>query len=243
MTNTRCLTEGVDVPAIDCVVFADPKQSRIDIVQAAGRALRTHEGKKYGYILLPLVVPRETDFEEFAETTAFRQVVRTIAALSIQDERIVDEFRAILQGRRPTGKIVEIGGYVPVGMHMSLGRFAWRDYCNSGRRPSEIPFFGRLRKRLAGFEPSWAHERHREQCRMCDEQEQQGRPNQLFFRGNHLDWPSQPNRRPPGTPIWPNLARVIDLQEFMGRRSSHPQARRCGPLPVPRSAALSCAPT
>jgi hypothetical protein len=50
--------------------------------------------------------------------------VRTIAALSIQDERIVDEFRAILQGRRPTGKIVEIGGDVPVGMHMSLGRFA-----------------------------------------------------------------------------------------------------------------------
>jgi hypothetical protein len=175
MTNARCLTEGVDVPAIDCVVFADPKQSRIDIVQAAGRALRTYEGKKYGYILLPLVVPREMDFEEFAETTAFRQVVRTIAALSIQDERIVDEFRAILQGRRPTGKIVEIGGYVPVGMHMSLGRFAeaistriwesvgranwrtfeearafvhkldlhsgddWRDYCNSGRRPSDIP--------------------------------------------------------------------------------------------------------
>ena len=68
---------------------------------------------------------------------------------------------------------------------------------------------------------------------MCDEQEQQGRPNQLFFRGNHLDWPSQPNRRPPGTPIWPNLARVIDLQEFMGRRPSHPQARRCGLLPVP----------
>ena len=51
---------------------------------------------------------------------------------------------------------------------------------------------------------------------MCDEQEQQGRPNQLFFRGNHLDWPGQPNRRPPGTPIWHNLARVIDLQEFMG---------------------------
>jgi predicted helicase len=124
MTNARCLTEGVDVPAIDCVVFADPKQSRIDIVQAAGRALRTYEGKKYGYILLPLVVPREMDFEEFAETTAFRQVVRTIAALSIQDERIVDEFRAILQGRRPTGKIVEIGVDVPAGMHMSLGRFA-----------------------------------------------------------------------------------------------------------------------
>jgi predicted helicase len=46
MTNARCLTEGVDVPAIDCVVFADPKQSRIDIVQAAGRALRVSAGEK-----------------------------------------------------------------------------------------------------------------------------------------------------------------------------------------------------
>src|SRR5262249_10756703 len=124
MTNARCLTEGVDVPAIDCVVFADPKQSRIDIVQAAGRALRTSPGKDYGYILLPIVVSGEMDFEEFAETTAFRQVVRIVAALSTQDERIVDEFRAIQQGRRPTGKIVEIAGDVPVGIRMSLGRFA-----------------------------------------------------------------------------------------------------------------------
>ena len=174
MTNARCLTEGVDVPAIDCVAFADPKQSRIDIVQAAGRALRRYSGKDYGYILLPIVVPRGMDFEEFAETTAFRQVVRIIAALSTQDERIVDEFRAIQRGRIPTGKIVEIGGDVPVGMHMSLSQFAeaistriwnsvgrvnfrtfedarafvrdlglksygeWNDYCASGRKPPDI---------------------------------------------------------------------------------------------------------
>src|SRR6185295_6828474 len=53
MTNARCLTEGVDVPAIDCVLFADPKKSKIDIVQAAGRALRPYKGKTYGYIMLP----------------------------------------------------------------------------------------------------------------------------------------------------------------------------------------------
>lgn len=45
MTNARCLTEGVDVPAIDCVLFADPKQSKIDIVQSSGRALRPFVGK------------------------------------------------------------------------------------------------------------------------------------------------------------------------------------------------------
>jgi predicted helicase len=124
MTNARCLTEGVDVPAIDCVMFADPKQSRIDIVQAAGRALRRHAEKDYGYIVVPLIVPEKMDFQDFAETTAFRQVAQTITALSIQDERIADEFRAIEQGRKPSGKIVEIEGDVPVGMKIELGDFA-----------------------------------------------------------------------------------------------------------------------
>jgi hypothetical protein len=124
MTNARCLTEGVDVPAIDCVMFADPKQSRIDIVQAAGRALRRYRDKKYGYIAIPLVVPENMEFEQFAETIAFRQVAQTITALSTQDERIAEEFRAIEKGRVSSGKIVEIEGDVPIGMKMKLGDFA-----------------------------------------------------------------------------------------------------------------------
>src|SRR5258708_29230757 len=64
------------------------------------------------------------DFEKFAETTAFKQVVQTITALSTQDERIADEFRAIEQGRVPSGKIVEIEGDIPVGMKMKLDDFA-----------------------------------------------------------------------------------------------------------------------
>ena len=124
MTNARCLTEGVDVPTVDCVTFADPKQSRVDIVQAAGRALRLHKTKEFGYIVVPLVVPEDIDFQTFAETTAFRQVAQTLAALSSQDERIADEFRAIKEGRASSGKIIEIQGDVPVGMQMSLGDFA-----------------------------------------------------------------------------------------------------------------------
>ena len=124
MTNARCLTEGVDVPATDCVLFADPKQSRIDIVQAAGRALRRYPGKDYGYVLLPLVVPSKIEFSKFAKTTAFWQVAHTITALSIQDERIAEEFRAIKKGHISSGKIVEIEGDVPVGMKIKLGDFA-----------------------------------------------------------------------------------------------------------------------
>jgi hypothetical protein len=144
LTNARCLTEGVDVPVIDCVMFADPKQSRIDIVQAAGRALRQYRGKEFGYIVVPLIVPSKTDFEAFADTTAFRQVVQTITALSTQDERIADEFRAIETGRISSGKIIEIDGDVPIGMKMTVTDFAeaistriWENVARVNWRPYE----------------------------------------------------------------------------------------------------------
>jgi hypothetical protein len=123
LTNARCMGEGVDVPAIDCVLFADPKQNCVDIIQAAGRAMRTSPGKKYGYILMPIVVPEGASPEKIAESTAFRRTARIVAALSTADSRIVDQFRAIQYGRRPTGKIVEIIGGIPVGMHMPFDQF------------------------------------------------------------------------------------------------------------------------
>lgn len=123
LTNARCLGEGVDVPAIDCVLFADPKQSVIDIVQAAGRALRPHKPKDMAYILIPLVVPFGKTFDEFAETTEFRQVARTISALSTQDERIAEQFRATTKGKRRHGNIVEIEGDVKVGSKIGFANF------------------------------------------------------------------------------------------------------------------------
>ncbi len=101
VTNARCLTEGVDVPRIDCVFFADPKGSTIEIVQAAGRALRLAEGKKLGYILLPLVVPDGATLDEIAETTAFKFVLFVLRALATHDDRIVEWFRATAEGRTP----------------------------------------------------------------------------------------------------------------------------------------------
>jgi hypothetical protein len=144
MTNARCLQEGIDVPAIDCVVFADPKQSTTDVIQAAGRAMRRSKGKKYGYIVVPIIVPDWMAFEEFAKTTPFRTVVRIITALSVHDTRIVDELRAIHYGRVSKGKIIKIDGKVPVGMCMSLARFAdavstklWENVARVNWRPFE----------------------------------------------------------------------------------------------------------
>jgi predicted helicase len=56
ITNAKCLTEGVDIPKIDCVLFADPKSGVIDIVQAVGRALRIEKTKKFGYVVVPIII-------------------------------------------------------------------------------------------------------------------------------------------------------------------------------------------
>ena len=103
MTNARCLTEGVDLPAIDCVVFTDPKKSKVDIVQAAGRALRLSPGKKFGYILIPLIIPKNENATEAAKDTAFEEIVTTIRALASQDSRIIEYLRAVSSGTIPKG--------------------------------------------------------------------------------------------------------------------------------------------
>jgi superfamily II DNA or RNA helicase len=97
ITNARCLTEGVDVPAIDAVLFADPKQSKIDIVQAAGRALRKFDGKEFGYIIVPVVLDEEA---ENLSDDAFKQIITVISALGVHDERIIEEFKEIANGKR-----------------------------------------------------------------------------------------------------------------------------------------------
>jgi len=125
MTNARCLTEGVDIPAIDCILFADPKQSIVDIVQASGRALRPHLAKECGYIMLPLIVPDDESFEKFSDSTPFKEVARIISALSTQDEGIAEEFRIISSGNKNgiERKII-FDGTVPVGMKLDISSFA-----------------------------------------------------------------------------------------------------------------------
>ena len=89
ITNARCLTEGVDVPNIDCIVFADPKKSKIDIVQALGRALRKKVGKEFGYVIIPIVY---NDNHE-VDNESFNELVTTIRGLAANDERIIEHFK------------------------------------------------------------------------------------------------------------------------------------------------------
>jgi hypothetical protein len=100
LTNARCLTEGVDVPAVDMVAFIDPKQSRIDIAQATGRAMRKQQGastKTVGYVVVPVFA---TDFDQHSlneaiESEAFDQVADVLNALQEQDEDLLDIIREL----------------------------------------------------------------------------------------------------------------------------------------------------
>lgn len=112
ITNARCLTEGVDVPGIDCVLFADPKKSTIDIVQAVGRALRPSPDKQYGYVVIPVLIDENTPTE-----TSYDSILMTLRALASNDERIVEEFRSISQGTKQSStNIVSIDTSSGVGI-------------------------------------------------------------------------------------------------------------------------------
>ncbi|MGO9112954.1 MAG: integrase repeat-containing protein [Thermoguttaceae bacterium] len=99
ITNARCLTEGVDVPNIDCILFADPRKSTVDIVQAVGRALRTAEGKKVGYVVIPVLIDTPIQGTNIKESP-FDSVLCVLRALAANDERIIDYFRTIASSRK-----------------------------------------------------------------------------------------------------------------------------------------------
>lgn len=92
ITNARCLTEGVDVPNIDCVLFADPRQSTIDIVQAVGRALRLAKDKTFGYVLVPILIDDENIDIDDIKNKSFQAIINILRALASNDERIIDYF-------------------------------------------------------------------------------------------------------------------------------------------------------
>lgn len=111
MTNARCLTEGIDVPAIDVVFFGDPKNSKIDIVQAAGRAMRRADevGKKLGFIVVPIFHRDKEKLDEIIEKGPFKNLISVIKALSSQDERLQEEIRSFKLGKGIRNNNVERG--------------------------------------------------------------------------------------------------------------------------------------
>jgi superfamily II DNA or RNA helicase len=103
ITNARCLTEGVDVPAVDMVAFVDPRKSKIDIAQAAGRAMRQSKAtnKKLGYIVVPLFIEQkkgETEAQAFTRA-GFDEVAEVLAAMLESDDDLVDTIKELQEAR------------------------------------------------------------------------------------------------------------------------------------------------
>jgi hypothetical protein len=103
ITNARCLTEGVDVPAVDMVAFVDPRKSKIDIAQAAGRAMRQSKAtnKKLGYIVVPLFIEQkkgETEAEAFTRS-GFDEVAEVLGAMLESDDDLVDTIKEMQEAR------------------------------------------------------------------------------------------------------------------------------------------------
>ena len=92
ITNARCLVEGVDVPAVDLVLFADKKRSRVDIVQAIGRCLRKSGTKKFGYVIVPFIFDKKLKPENLLKTE-YKDVIKTIRILSLYDKTFAEDIK------------------------------------------------------------------------------------------------------------------------------------------------------
>ncbi|GAA9467977.1 hypothetical protein UBN116_11340 [Helicobacter pylori] len=93
LSNARCLSEGVDVPALDSIIFFDGKSAMVDIIQAVGRVMRKAKHKKRGYIILPIALEESEiqNLDEAVNNTNFKNIWKVIKALRSHDPSLVDE--------------------------------------------------------------------------------------------------------------------------------------------------------
>ena len=110
LSNVRFLTEGIDVPNLDAIIFFSPKKSQVDIVQAVGRIMRRAEGKEYGYIILPIVVADGVDPRDALDNDKqYKQVWQVLNALRSTDERFDAEVNKLDLNKKKDGRINFIG--------------------------------------------------------------------------------------------------------------------------------------
>ena len=111
LSNARCLTEGVDVPALDAVLFLAPRKSQVDVVQAVGRVMRRAEDKQMGYIILPVVIsPDEDPSRALDDNKTFQVVWSVLRALRSHDDRFDLEINSLDLNNSPTERIKLISG-------------------------------------------------------------------------------------------------------------------------------------
>jgi superfamily II DNA or RNA helicase len=112
ISNARCLIEGVDIPEIDTVYFSDPKRSKLEVVQATGRALRKDKENtnKIGHIVVPIFHASGDEIDKILEGSRFENLISVVRALCDQDERLEEEITYLATGKGPTTKRLQTEG-------------------------------------------------------------------------------------------------------------------------------------
>lgn len=110
LNNVRCLSEGVDVPSLDAIMFLSSRNSQVDVVQSVGRVMRRAEGKKFGYIIIPVIVPSDKNANEVLDDSDdFKIVWSVLNALRAHDDRFNATINKIeLNKKKP--KIINVTG-------------------------------------------------------------------------------------------------------------------------------------
>ena len=107
LSNAKCLSEGVDVPALDAILFLNPRKSDVDIVQSVGRVMRRADNKKFGYVILPVVVPSDIKPEEALNNNeSYKAVWQVLQALRAHDDTFNSIVNSINLNGDTGGKII-----------------------------------------------------------------------------------------------------------------------------------------
>ncbi|WJY72551.1 DEAD/DEAH box helicase [Corynebacterium auriscanis] len=114
LTNARCLSEGVDVPGLDSVIFFNPRNSMVDVVQSVGRVMRKADGKDYGYIILPVAVPPNVSPSQALNDNArFKVVWQILNALRAHDDRFNAKVNSIAMNEGDASELPLVVNPVP----------------------------------------------------------------------------------------------------------------------------------
>lgn len=141
VTNKQCLSEGIDVRALDGVAFIDPKESQVDIIQAVGRAIRKSEQKQHGVIILPVYIGSGEDDDTVLADSSFKHVWRVLRALRSHDDQLAIELDNL---RTKLGKRGKVRASLPEKITLNLptrvtARFADAFYLRTVRAITPLP--------------------------------------------------------------------------------------------------------
>lgn len=138
LTNARCLSEGVDVPALDAVMFLNPRSSMVDIIQSVGRVMRRSEGKKYGYVILPIGVSANENPEDALDNNEkYKMVWQVLQALRAHDDRFNNTINKVELNKKKPDQIEVIG----------IGSFK-KEESDKGVKTKTVIDTGEIRKRV-----------------------------------------------------------------------------------------------